>query len=94
MLRVVLRVPEVGRFDFVPLFHLQFSVDPKFLSNTEWLSLSSQFLVTSLKQRNWVAQWLSLSTSIAADAGSIPGQETKILHAALPEKLEASQMAQ
>ena len=41
-----------------------------------------------------MAQWLSLSTSIAADAGSTPGQETEILQAALPEKLEASKMAQ
>ena len=40
-----------------------------------------------------MAQYLRLSTSIAGDAVSTPGQGTKILHAALPEKLGASQVA-
>ena len=33
-----------------------------------------------------MVQWLRLCTSNAGDKGSIPGQGTKILHAAKPKK--------
>ena len=37
-----------------------------------------------------VVQWLGLHTSTAGDTGSIPGQGTKILHAALCGQLLTS----